>query len=178
MKKIVCSIKGVLPLLQHKMSLAAEAALNVSVKKHSNKEDNPEEFLYIVGDKIVQPSEHILQAIIKQSANFKIVGRGKKTYKELMKGALEIQPEFIEHKHQKWVPDTRTVVNPTTKGRTLRIRPRFNEWELNNFTIIIRNDSIPIEVVKSALDDAGRESGLGDYRPRFGQFIVTKFEEK
>ena len=36
---------------------------------------------------------------------------------------------------------------------------------------------MPVEVVKSALDDAGREAGIGDYRPRFGRFIVTSFKE-
>jgi hypothetical protein len=35
---------------------------------------------------------------------------------------------------------------------------------------------MPVEVLKSALDDAGREGGLGDMRPRMGRFIVTEFK--
>jgi len=91
-------------------------------------------------------------------------------------GALNIVPEMIPHKYQEWTPDVRTVVVPSTKGRIVRKRPKFMEWELD-FVIEIWNSEMPAEVVNSALGDAGREGGLGDYRPRFGRFIVTKFEE-
>lgn len=178
MKQINVTIKGTAPLLQHKMTTEQEAQLASKTKKSAgqSKADKPEDFLYKIGDKIVQPSEHILQAIIKQLSNYKIQGKGKKTYKELGKGSLNITPEYIEHKNQLWITDTRTVIIPATKGRVVRNRPRLNEWELA-FTIELINDDLPVEVVKSALDDAGRESGIGDYRPRFGRFIVTTFNE-
>jgi hypothetical protein len=74
------------------------------------------------------------------------------------------------------MPDSRTVVIKATKGRIVRIRPKLENWELD-FTIQLISDDLPVEVVKSALDDAGREGGIGDYRPRFGRFIVTSFQE-
>lgn len=178
MKKIQTTIKGTAPLLQHKMTIEQETQLASKTKKRAGqaKSDNPEEYLYKIDNKIVQPSEHIVQAIIKKLTNYKIQGKGKKTYKELGIGALNITPEFIVHKNQKWVIDTRTVVIPSTKGRTVRLRPKLEEWELK-FIIEILNDDLPVEVIKSALDDAGREGGIGDYRPRFGRFIVTEFKE-
>ena len=178
MKKIDVSIKGVAPLLQHKMSIEIEAQLASKTKKSvgQSKGDNPEDFLYKVGDKICQPAEHILQAIIKRLSGYKIQGKGKKTYLEMGKGSLNIIPDMIPHKIQKWEPDSRTVVIKATKGRVVRIRPKLNDWELD-FTIELINEDLPIEVIKSALDDAGREGGLGDYRPRFGRFIVTSFQE-
>lgn len=178
MKKIKTKIKGVAPLLQHKLPLEVEAELESKTKKREgkSKEDSPADFLYKIGDKIYQPAEHIVQAIIKKLTNYKIQGRGKKTYKEMGIGSINIIPEFIQHKKQKWVVDTRTVVIPATKGRTVRKRPKLEEWELE-FFIEIFNDDMPMEVVKGALDDAGREGGLGDYRPRFGRFIVTEFKE-
>ena len=178
MKKINVSVKGVAPLLQHKMSLGQEAQLASKTKKVSGqaKGDNPEEYLYKIDDKIVQPTEHFMQGIIKQLSNYKIQGKGKKTYKELGKGSLNITPEFAEHKNQNWVIDNRTVVIPATRGRAVRLRPKLENWELD-FTIELLNDDMPVEVIKSALDDMGRESGIGDYRPRFGRFIVTSFQE-
>jgi len=178
MKKINTSIKGVAPLLQHKMSTQEEAQLSSKTKKSvgQSKGDDPKDFLHMVGDKICEPSEHILQAIIKRLSGYKIQGKGKKTYLEMGKGSLNILPDMIPHKIQEWEPDVRTVVIKATRGRIVRIRPKFNEWELD-FVIEIINDDLPMEVVKSALDDAGREGGLGDYRPRFGRFIVTSFQE-
>lgn len=178
MNKINVTIKGTAPLLQHKMSLGQEAQLASKTKKSVGqaKGDNPEDYLYKIGDKVYQPSEHILQGIIKQLSNYKIQGKGKKTYKELGKGSLNISPEFLLHKNQNWVVDSRTVVIPATRGRSVRLRPKFEEWELD-FAIELFNDDLPIEVIKSALDDMGRESGIGDYRPRFGRFIVTSFKE-
>lgn len=179
MKQIDVSIKGVAPLLQHKMSLEAETQLASKTKKRAGavEAEAVEKSLYKVGDTICQPSEHILQAIIKRLSAYKIVGQRQKTYKELGIGALNISPEMIPHKNQTWGVDSRTVVIPATRGRTVRLRPRLENWELD-FTIEIINDSLPVEVVKGALDDAGREGGLGDYRPRFGRFIVTRFEER
>ena len=178
MKQIKVSIKGVAPLLQHKMSLEQEAQLASKTKKRDGqaKGDNPEDYLYVVDGKVCQPAEHIIQAIVKRLSNYKIQGKGKKTYKEIGQGGLNIFPEFIEHKNQKWVVDSRTVVIPATRGRAVRLRPKFEEWELD-FTIEVINDDLPVEVIKSALDDAGREGGIGDYRPRFGRFIVTSFKE-
>ena len=177
MKQIEVTIRGTKPLLQHKMSLGQEAQLASKTKRvvGQAKGDNPEDYLYMMGGKICQPAEHIFQAILKRLSDYKIQGKGKKTYKELGKGSLNITPEYIVHKFQKWIVDSRTVVIPATRGRAVRLRPRFEQWELD-FVIEITNEDLPVEVVKSALDDAGREGGIGDYHPRFGTFIVTKFK--
>lgn len=178
MREIECEIEGVAPLLQHKMSIEQEAQLASKTKKSVGqmKGDNPEEYLYKVSGVICQPAEHILQAIIKRLGGYKIQGKGKKTYLEMGKGSINIVPDMIPHKIQTWENDVRTVVIKATKGRVVRIRPKFPEWALE-FTIQLINEDMPAEVIKAALDDAGREGGIGDYRPRFGRFIVTKFRE-
>jgi len=58
--------------------------------------------------------------------------------------------------------------------RVMRCRPRFNQWSLK---FIVSFDSTELEAseVQSALEQAGQFVGLGDYRPRFGRFNVTKF---
>ena len=177
MQEIKVRIDGTKPLLQHKISVLEQAIIGSKSRKNvgARKDENPEDFLYLLNNKICQPAEHIYNAIVKRAGNYKITGRGKKSYKELVIGALEVKPDMIEHLNQEWVVDERTVVIPATRGRAVRKRPKFEKWALE-FSILIHNDDIPTETVKEMLDDAGREGGLGDFRPRFGTFIVTKWE--
>jgi hypothetical protein len=160
------------------LSIAQEAQLASKTKKSmgQSKGDNPEDYLYKVGNVICQPGEHILQAIIKRLGSYKIQGKGKRSYSEMGKDSINIVPDMIPHNNQNWVVDTRTVVIKATKGRIVRCRPLFLEWSLD-FTVELINDELPVEVIKAALDDAGREGGIGDFRPRFGRFIVTSFKE-
>ena len=58
----------------------------------------------------------------------------------------------------------------------MRYRPRFDEWELD-FRLIVNDDQIPTEIIRSILEHAGKHEGLGDYRPKYGRFEVIKFEE-
>jgi hypothetical protein len=39
------------------------------------------------------------------------------------------------------------------------------------------DEQLPVSAIKEILDYAGKV-GLGDYRPRFGRFIVTEFKEE
>lgn len=177
MKTINVTIKGVLPLLQHKMPLSTEKALKEKSKTKigANKGDNPADYLYTDSTgNVCQPSEHIYQAIIKRLSNFQIVGRGKKTYKELGIGCIRVMPDMIVHKNQKWGVDERTCV--INRSRVVRLRPKLEDWELD-FQISVINEDMPVDVIKKCLDIAGAEGGIGDYRPRFGLFMVTRFEE-
>ena len=68
--------------------------------------------------------------------------------------------------------DYRSTVNPSTSGRSMRARPIFFEWSLG-FTVNYRPDVLNREDVLRFLVDAGQHKGLGDYRPRYGQFSVA-----
>jgi len=174
-KKFLVCIKGIRPLLQNKFR--PESIEGPSKKQVGSVKDvEPKEKLYTFDDgTIYQPAEHILRAMYRVASNFKIRGRGKKTYKDIVLSQVFIEPECIPHKIQKWEVDERPVVIKATKGRIMRRRPLFPEWELE-FTMTLGND-LPPETAKEILDYAGRYNGIGDYRPRFGLFIVTKWEE-
>lgn len=64
----------------------------------------------------------------------------------------------------------------------MRTRPRFDNWKINFRIKVV--DPVwlnPVDmggaIVRSVLETSGRKGGLGDFRPLFGQFIVTRFEE-
>jgi hypothetical protein len=179
MQKINVTIRGISPLLMHRFPENEGKIEEKSKKRAGNPEyeKEVEQGIYKFPDgKPYQPASHIEGTMIKASTNFQISGKKKKTYKDLVKGSVFVFPDAIPHKIQKWIVDRRSVVVPATRGRVIRARPRLDNWELD-FTIEIRNDQLPIEVVKQILDTAGNEVGIGDFRPRFGRFIVTRFEE-
>jgi len=61
------------------------------------------------------------------------------------------------------------------QARVMRTRPRFNSWAAT-FSVHWAEDQITIEQLRTAIDDAGRQVGLCDYRPKFGRFEVVAFE--
>jgi hypothetical protein len=57
--------------------------------------------------------------------------------------------------------------------RTMRARPVFPGWSLK-FEVDFDPDTIDGSTIKTALERAGTLIGMGDYRPRFGRFVVTE----
>jgi hypothetical protein len=57
------------------------------------------------------------------------------------------------------------------RAKITRCRPRFNRWALE-FTVDLDTDIMNEDEFLTALDIAGRQKGLGDYRPRYGRFAV------
>jgi len=109
--------------------------------------------------------------MVKEAVNHKLAG--KKTYKDAFKAGVFVRPDLIPHKNQAWTIDKRTAVIGTS--RIWRCRPQFDDWELD-FTIEIRDERIQPALVKEVLTLAGLYVGIGDYRPRFGLFEVTRFD--
>jgi hypothetical protein len=51
----------------------------------------------------------------------------------------------------------------------MRTRPRFNAWKVKA-TFMYDPDIIDVRTMAASLATAGRQCGMGDYRPRFGLF--------
>jgi hypothetical protein len=78
-----------------------------------------------------------------------------------------------------WEVDSRAIVNPSTGGRRLCHRPRFDVWSLS-FTIEWDGSLINLKLLRQIIDDAGKRIGLGDFRPAkkgpFGRYVVTQWK--
>lgn len=158
MYEVNVAITGISPLLMNRFS---EETAEEVIKRVSGKPIVPEIALslYILPDgTIYQPATHIEGAFIKAAANFKITGKGKKTYKDLAKSSIFVEPDAIAHEIQEYAIDKRPVVNPTTRGRVIRARPILHQWALR-FRIKVLDDQFPREVVKGVLDYAGSSVG-------------------
>jgi len=186
MKKFKVTIKGIAPLLQARHPVPEELAKMVERKRKQGttgrkiKELSDDEQFQIHSyktskGKFYQPSEMIEASMVKAAVSFKM--EGKKTYKDAFKAGLFIDPVEIVHKNQKFKKDGRWGKNPSTRGAVWVIRPRVDTWQLS-FTInLLLDERIPTEVIKEVLSYAGLYVGVGSWRPKYGRFEVTQFEE-
>lgn len=169
-RRVHCAIKGKTPLL---MNIFKDGN---NGKRDITPEQACEESIYRFKNEIVQPGVHIEKAMEKMAANVTWEGHGKKTYKDLVKAFVTVDPPFIKHKNPEWEVYSCPVVIKATKGRIMRHRPMFTDWELE-FDLIVKNPELKMKHLEGILRAAGEFNGLGDNRPKFGQFEVTKFEE-
>jgi len=88
----------------------------------------------------------------------KLIYDGPKTGKALYKDG-----RFVDYRS--------VVIN---KNRVMKIRPRFDNWALE-FEIMAVAEIVSLDDVQTFLSIAGIEKGLGDFRPKFGRFIVKEF---
>ena len=181
MKTVECEITGVAAMLQHRFA-AEEHGVNKSrgKKKTYVPEEEAEKALYRSPDgTIYQPSEHILSSLIKAAVNFTY--EGKKSFKDCVKAGVIVEPDAISLLDAKG--ETRTTWDEidargvlVQRARVIRWRPKFNQWKLRFKLTIINDDQINTATLKDILEMGGR-TGLGDYRPRFGRYTITKWQE-
>ena len=142
-----------------------------------------EEKLYIGHDgKPMIPQPNVFRCIIDAGKFFKN-GKSKVTTlsSSLIPACVEVEGiEFpIAHK-EPWEVDTRAVRIPSTGGRILCHRPKFNDWALS-FEATLDTELMSKELFRDIIDSAGRRIGLGDFRPDrkgpFGKFVVVSWKE-
>lgn len=176
----VC-LRGTKPLLMHSTRIMSEGPKNARGGKIPPT-DEAELGLYLNKEgQVILPGDVLLGAIKEASSDFKVPGKGKKTFKGYVDSGLEISDAIISP--QEWTIDTRTAV---IKGsRILRSRPKFEDWSAE-FVITTLDPETWIDAfdkeyggganIKDILEAAGKFKGLCDYRPRFGRFEIAAFE--
>jgi len=174
-------IRGVSPLLMHRnspeMELLLKKARNNEAKQKVE-EENYHLYLYVDGDgRPYVPDIMLQRCFIEAAKEFQQQGRRKKTYKNVVAGGLvTILEEKIPIISQGgYKPDKRFV--KVQRNRVLRVRPRFDDWELE-FTLAI-DESLDEEVIEQIIRYAGSYVGIGDFRPTcsgpFGRFELVEF---
>ena len=73
--------------------------------------------------------------------------------------------------------DKRTVKNPSTKGRNMRYRAKFDKWSSEFKLMVTSDDYINSDLLEEIINYAGMYVGVGDYRPRFGRFTLESIKE-
>jgi len=176
MKTIEIEITGVAPLLQCRYPMEENGVEKSKAKKKVYvPSEEAEKKLYKDSEgNIVHPAEHIFQSIRRAATDFKFEKR--KTFKDVITSGIIVIPDMIPLIIDKsYEIDARPVM--IQRSRVLCWRPRFNNWKLKFIIQILDDENISVSNLKEILEKAGTTRGIGDYRPRFGRFMVTSFQE-
>jgi len=160
------TVEGVCDLLMHKFS----------TEELTNPVDAAENSAYRLEDgRLYLPSEHFFQSMIRAASEFRIDDKSNKTYRDYVQSAVLIEPESIPFGIDvKYSIDSRPV-----KSKVVRHRPRISRgWTLTFDINILVEQLISKDILNAILTKAGQKHGVGDYRPRFGRFMVVEFQEK
>jgi hypothetical protein len=175
-------IKGVAPLLQHNIDGGEQQMLGKGKRKTSgvaNDEEEWKRFLYRADGtgRLGHPSSALESLFVKAARDFKADKR--RTMAEIAKATMFCNETLFEIVG-KTGPDRvnrSSVVNPNTRGRGFRYRPEFDAGWIGRVSITIADlELMPEPRAKEILEHGGRLIGIGDWRPKFGRFIVTKWK--
>lgn len=175
-------IEGIAPLLQNNIDGSAEQMARKGKRSTGGVKDDPEEWkgkIYKIKSGLGHPGGAIDSALTKAARDFKADKR--RSMADIIKAMCYVEDQYITLVG-KSEPDSinrASVVNPHTKGRAFVYRPMFETGWKASFALMVADlEMVALEQVKEILDHAGRRVGIGDWRPKFGRFMVTRFEKR
>lgn len=191
LKRFKVRIKGVTPLMHHRMTEDALASLlgDKGEKKKAKEVLTPREiaarhvYQFESGECYI-PTTYISGAFMHVASDYKQKNSQRKSYKAIAGGIFRPEQEhalLLDEADQpitRWEVDMRKGTNHKA-GAVAVCRPRFERW-ISEFTASIHTDLITPETALEILNDAGMRAGIGSFRVAkggyFGQFQVTHFE--
>jgi hypothetical protein len=186
-KTIQVEIKGITPLLVHRFGEEAEAGKQSrpAMVADANPRETARKVAYIAEDGTFYFSAFsIPNAMGSAGSNHKMKGT-RKTARFVVPSAIRMTSDTItilncDDPAKDFEVDARPVTIPSTKGRVMRYRPRFNEWGAK-FDMVVNETLMTVELAHRLLEEAGQQIGVGDFRPEkrgpFGTFRVVNFKE-
>ena len=173
MKKVLCEIQGVSPLLMHAYPLQPVEGLekmSAAEQAEASAYRDPEsKGLYL-------PGVNVQRSLVAAATFSK--GKGRASLQKTVAASVFVAPERIDLGVKDYVIDSRPVVIASTRGRIVRHRPRLDTWACE-FKIEFDELLVTEAQLRRVVDDAGRLVGLLDFRPAckgpFGRFMITRW---
>jgi len=151
----------------------AKAAKNSAAKKT----DNVESYVYRTdGGHLAIPGEYLRGAIIG-AAKFRQDPRSpRKSAMDLFKAGIVVTTQLATLGTKDWdYLDRRRVM--VQRNGVNRTRPAMRAgWEATFDLLVMLPEYIDRNALRETIESAGRLIGLGDFRPTYGRFGITKFE--
>jgi hypothetical protein len=172
------AIQGTAPLLMHRWSVdGVEAKSNAAKGSKAKKSDDLESYVYRTknGDLAI-PGEYLRGAIVN-AAKFRQDPRSpRKSAVDLFKAGVVALDVLATLGTKKWdFVDKRRV--KVQQSAITRARPAMDiGWKLDLNIQVLLPEYIAPELLNEVIQSAGRLIGIGDFRPSFGRFLLTKFE--
>jgi hypothetical protein len=183
---IKVTIEGVSPLLCNRFHEGAQASvesgtsLNLRGSKGTPREQAEPKLYLDSNGKPVLPGTNLMAAITEAGKYVK-AGKSKLTTQRssLIPAGIAVLEIELPLTPGKWEVDSRAVVIPSTGGRIMAHRPRFDKWAVA-CTVEVDHTMFDEKLVRELLDIAGGKIGVGDFRPQrkgpFGRFKVTNWK--
>lgn len=114
--------------------------------------------------------EHVLFGAIYEGAKKSKLGKQFLSGVEVVEPHVKLEyegPRSIQELWEAQYYDCRSV--KVSGSRIIRYRPMFRHWSLEA-TVAFNPELVNHNQIVKALDDAGEQCGIGDYRPKFGRF--------
>jgi hypothetical protein len=187
MKTIAVEIRGTSPLLIHRFSETSEQGKPTRLIKCKNADprQEAEQHAYKAPDGTYYFSAFAIPGTIGGAgANHKTTG-SRKSLRWIVPSAIRMTTDTVtilngDGPATYFEVDSRPVNIPSTKGRIMRHRPRFDTWGAR-FELLVNDNLLSLDIVHQLLTEAGQSIGIGDFRPScrgpFGCFRVTSFQE-
>lgn len=174
------TIQGTADLLFHRWSCdAIEAKSKAAKGSAAKKTDDIESYVYRCDDESIGiPGEYVRGAFI-QAGRYRQDPRSSRSKMaiDLFKAAVVSLSPLASTGCVTWdyLDRRRVVVN---RSGVTRVRPALRTgWKASFRFLLLTPEYVPPTEFLSALNDAGRLVGVGDFRPTFGRFQVTTFSE-
>jgi hypothetical protein len=178
--QVVVKIQGVSDLLFHRWNCESiEEKAKAKKGSAAKKTDDLESYVYRnEKGELCIPGEYLRMAIIN-AAKYKQDPRSpRKSAMDLYKAGIVCLNILSSLGTKAWdYEDKRRVV--VQRAGINRVRPAMKAgWEVQFDIMINTPEYIAPMDLNESLQTAGRLIGLGDFRPTYGRFVITKFEVK
>jgi hypothetical protein len=175
------TIEGIAPLIQDNPAESDLAQLTGNKKKTASRQEKSEEWrkkVYQVGEQLCHPAR-AFETLVKDAAkNFK--GRGRASMKDSIKQTCWVEGTWLTITNRK-EPDEVMVSTPQTmSGRVPAYLPVFSPgWQMEFDYQITDDEIVTPGHLHEIISWGGQRIGIGKaaYRPKFGRFIIVKYEE-
>lgn len=176
--RVEVTIEGTADFLFHRWSTDDVEAKSTAAKgSKAKKTDNLESYVYRTkSGELSIPGEYLRQAIIGAAKFLQDPRSPRKSAMDLFKAGVVSLTDVASLGKKKWDYEDRRRVQIQRNGVT-RTRPAMQAgWKVTFLLQVLVPEYIDSSLLNSAIAQAGRLVGIGDFRPTFGRFAVTKFE--
>lgn len=175
---VMVTVEGSADFLFHRWNAeAVDEKAKAAKNSKGKKTDDVESYVYRTDDgELAIPGEYLRGAIIN-AAKFRQDPRSpRKSAMDLFKAAIVVTTPLASLGVKKWdYLDKRRVT--IQRNGINRIRPAMKAgWSCTFDLLIMLPEYVDKNMLRETIESAGRLIGIGDFRPTFGRFGITKFK--
>lgn len=171
-------VEGTAALLFHRWNNeAVEAKASAAKGSKAKKTDDTESYVYRDEQGMIAiPGEYFRMALVGAAKYQQDPRSPRKSAMDLFKAGIIVLDELCSLGSKEWDYLDRRRVKVQMSAIT-RERPGFRAgWKATVKLQVMVPEYISPALLNSTLQTAGRLIGVGDFRPSFGRFNITKFE--